>query len=228
MSLAWQSVPHLPSDCHSVVIANQSADWCGNPFSPRHRRVTLFYVLPPAGYFCLQRQKYPKRRLKLRFKTSLARYARAGFVSYFLAQSVFPCTAVGQKDCAPTAFRYRFAAAAPCHGSSFPLYHRNLERISPFRHAALVRTVIPSQPADWHRNPSLLKPPLGALYIVAARCAAPTPAAAGAAAGARFDNRHTPQGESFQRERARTPFPFGRFKGIGFLREGGNSESPFP
>jgi len=37
-----------------------------------------------------------------------------------------------------------------------------------------------------------------------------------------------PTGESFQRERARTPFPFGRFKGKGFLREGGNPESPFP
>ena len=57
----------------------------------------------------------------------------------FLAQSDFPCTVVGQKDCATTAFRYRFAAAACCHGRSFPLYRRNLERISPFRHAAPVR-----------------------------------------------------------------------------------------
>ena len=57
----------------------------------------------------------------------------------FLAQSVFPCAVVGQKDCATTAFRCRFAAAACCHGRSFPLYRRNLERISPFRHAAPVR-----------------------------------------------------------------------------------------
>ena len=44
-----------------------------------------------------------------------------------LAQSVFPCTAVGQKDCAPTAFRYRFAAAAPCHGSGLCFYRRGGE-----------------------------------------------------------------------------------------------------
>ena len=36
-------------------------------------------MLPPAGYFCHQRQKYPKSRLKLRFKTSLAR-GQAGVV----------------------------------------------------------------------------------------------------------------------------------------------------
>ena len=42
----------------------------------------------------------------------------------FLAQSDFPCTVVGQKDCATTAFRCRFAAAACCHGSHFPLYRR--------------------------------------------------------------------------------------------------------
>ena len=41
-----------------------------------------------------------------------------------LAQSVFPCAVVGQKDCAPTAFRYRFAAAARCHSSSLYLYRR--------------------------------------------------------------------------------------------------------
>ena len=46
------------------------------------------------------------------------------FVSHFLAQSPFPCTVVGQKDCATTAFRCRFAAAACCHGRSFPLYRR--------------------------------------------------------------------------------------------------------
>ena len=57
----------------------------------------------------------------------------------FLAQSDFPCTVVGQKDCATTAFRCRFAAATPCHDRSVPLYRRNLERISPFRHAAPVR-----------------------------------------------------------------------------------------
>ena len=49
----------------------------------------------------------------------------------FLAQSDFPCAAVDQKDCATTAFRYRFAAAARCHGSSFPLYRRTGARPIP-------------------------------------------------------------------------------------------------
>ena len=46
------------------------------------------------------------------------------FVSYFLAQSPFPCAVVRQKDCATTAFRCRFADAACCHGRSFYLYRR--------------------------------------------------------------------------------------------------------
>ena len=208
----------------------------------------------------------------------MARYALPQICLVSLAQLPFPSAVVGQKDCATTAFRYRFAAAAPCHGSSFPLYRRNLERISPFRHVAPVRTVIPSQPADWHRNP--IPSPRTAIVLsfraspqAGVGIRLPVPRAAGADTlslranprccchsepvltlawesvppillrratrrtyllrcfapqKARFDNRHTPQGESFQRERARTPFPFGRFKGIGFLREGGNSESPFP
>ena len=117
MSLVWQSVPR-----------------------PRAAGVSPFFTCClRRGTFVSSDKSTQKRRLKLRFKTSSARYARAGFVSYFLAQSVFPCVVVRQKDCATTAFRYRFAAAACCHGRSFPLYRRNLERISPFRHAAPVR-----------------------------------------------------------------------------------------
>ena len=97
------------------------------------------------------------------------------FVSYFLAQSPFPCAVVRQKDCATTAFRCRFAAAACCHGRSFPLYRRDGER--------------------------------AINGILAAQRAAPTPAAAGAAAGARFDNR-PPHRERVSKGRGRArPFP---------------------
>ena len=46
------------------------------------------------------------------------------------------------------------------------------------------------------------------------------------AAKARFDNRLT-QGVRFPKGRGRNPSPFGRFKGKGFLRKGGNRNPPF-
>ena len=118
-----------------------------NPITPSHsprprarRRVTPFFTCClRRGTFVSSDKSTQKRRLKLRFKTSSARCARCQTCLIFLAQSPFPCFVVGQKDCAATAFRCRFAAAACCHGRSFPLYRRNLERISPFRHAAPVR-----------------------------------------------------------------------------------------
>ena len=76
------------------------------------------------GTFVTSDKSTQKRRLKLRFKTSSARCALCQTCLMFLAQSPFPCAVVGQKGCATTAYRYRFAAAAPCHGSSFPLYRR--------------------------------------------------------------------------------------------------------
>ena len=45
------------------------------------------------------------------------------------------------------------------------------------------------------------------------------------AAKARFDNRHPPEGVS--KEGGPQPSLFGRFKGIGFLRKGGNRNPPF-
>ena len=118
-----------------------------NPTTPSHSPVPAPAGASPHFFTCCLRRgtfvtsdkSTQKRRLKLRFKTSSARYALCQTCFMFLAQSPFSCAVVRQKDCATTAFRYRFAAAAPCHGSSFPLYRRNLERISPFRHAAPVR-----------------------------------------------------------------------------------------
>ena len=175
--LAWQSVPLLTSPCPTIVIASQSADWRGNPFPrPRaRRRGTPFYVCLRRGTFVISDKSTQKRRLKLRFKTSSARYALCQTRPMFLAQSSFPCAAVGQKDCATTAFRCRFAAAACCHGRSFPLYRRDGER--------------------------------AINGILAAQRAAPTPAAAPAAAGARFDNR-SPHRERVSKGRGRArPFP---------------------
>jgi len=93
--------------------------WCGNPFP----KFFIIHQTPAIrrGTFVTSDKSTQKRRLKLRFKTSSARCALPQTCFMFLAQSPFPCAVVGQKDCAPTAFRYRFAAAAPCHGSHFPL-----------------------------------------------------------------------------------------------------------
>ncbi len=113
----------------TVVIPSQPSGWRGNPF-PRPRAAgaaPLFTCCLRRGTFVTSDKSTQKRCLKLRFKTSSARYALCQACLMFLAQSPFLCTAVGQKDCAPTAFRYRFADAAPCHGSSFPLYRRTGE-----------------------------------------------------------------------------------------------------
>ena len=91
----------------------------------------------------------------------------------FLAQSDFPCTVVGQKDCATTAFRYRFAAAACCHGRSVPLYRRTGALPIPTQPPSLELSFRASPRCHCCGNPSPSAPE-GALYIVAAQCAAPT------------------------------------------------------
>ena len=53
------------------VIANQPAGWCGNP-SPRAPGANPLLQLPPAGYFCHQRQKYPKTPLETTFQDFLS------------------------------------------------------------------------------------------------------------------------------------------------------------
>ena len=150
LTLAWQSVPAPagaePPSLQTTPIfpslrASDRCHWRGNPSPPSQcrRRGTLFTCCLRRGTFVSSDKSTQKRRLKLRFKTSSARYALCQACLMFLAQSPFLCTVVGQKDCATTAFRYRFAAATQCHDRSVPLYRRNLERISPFRHAAPVR-----------------------------------------------------------------------------------------
>ena len=116
--LSFRAAPtflSLRASAHTGVGIRPRARRRGNPF--------FMYCLR-RGTFVSSDKSTQKRRLKLRFKTSSARYALCQTYPMFLAQSVFPRTAVGQKDCATIAFRCRFAAAACCHGSSFPLYRR--------------------------------------------------------------------------------------------------------
>ena len=65
------SLRSLPAPLLSLRTSDR-CHWCGNPFSPRRRRGTPFYLLPPAGYFCLQRQKYPKTPLETTFQDFLS------------------------------------------------------------------------------------------------------------------------------------------------------------
>ena len=157
-------VPRLSTQpqrsCHSEPVLTLA--WQSVPPSPRPQaRHPLFTCCLRRGTFVTSDKSTQKRRLKLRFKTSLARYALPQICFMLLAQSPFPRTVVRQKDCATTAFRCRFAAAAPCHGSSFPLYRRNLERISPFRHAAPVRACHCEPVLTLARHPFLSLPPAG-------------------------------------------------------------------
>ncbi len=134
--------PVFPRSPNVPIIARQCSHWRGNLFPPSPRpqaRQPLFYVLPPAGYFCHQRQKYPKTPLETTFQDFLGALRPAANLPYASRVIAVPVYRCRSRDCATTAFRCRFAAAARCHGRSFPLYRRNLERISPFRHAAPVR-----------------------------------------------------------------------------------------
>ena len=100
LTLARQSVPLRISDCPTIVIPNQCSHWCGNP-SPRpraRRRGTFFYVLPPAGYFCLQRQKYPKTPLETTFQdflSALRPVSNLPHVPRVIGFSVYRCRSKG-------------------------------------------------------------------------------------------------------------------------------------
>ena len=134
--------PVFPRSPNVPIIARQCSHWRGNLFPPSPRpqaRQPLFYVLPPAGYFCHQRQKYPKTPLETTFQDFLGALRPVPNLTHVPRTIGFSVCRCRSRDCATTAFRCRFAAAARCHGRSFPLYRRNLERISPFRHAAPVR-----------------------------------------------------------------------------------------
>ena len=131
-----------------------------NPITPSHSprprpagASPLFTCCLRRGTFVSSDKSTQKRRLKLRFKTSSARYALPQTCLMFLAQSSFPCAAVGQKDCATTAFRYRFAAAACCHGRRFPLYRRTGVLSIPTHPPSLELSFLASDRRHWRGNP---------------------------------------------------------------------------
>ena len=132
-----------------------------------------FLRLPPAGYFCHQRQKYPKTPLETTFQdflSALRPVSNLTHVPRAIGFSVYRCPSKGL-------CRHSFPLPLRCR---CPLPRQERSPLPPYRgtlhpnSATLVRTVIPSQSADWRGNPFPPKPPPGALYIVAAQCAAPT------------------------------------------------------
>ena len=157
--LSFRAAPtflSLRASAHTGVGIRPRARRRGNPF--------FMYCLR-RGTFVSSDKSTQKRRLKLRFKTSSARCALCQTCFIFLAQSDFPCAVVRQKDCATTAFRYRFAAAASCHGSRFPLYRRTGALPIPTQPLPLELSFRASPQAGVGiRTP--LKPPPGALNNV--------------------------------------------------------------
>ena len=136
------------------VIPNQCSHWCGNLFPPSPRpqaRQPLFYVLPPAGYFCHQRQKYPKTPLETTFQDflgALRPVSNLPHVPRVIGFSVCRCRSKGL-------CHHSFPLPLRCR---CPLPRQPLPPLPPYRGTphpnatTLVRTVIPSQSADWRGN----------------------------------------------------------------------------
>ena len=177
------------------------------PFSPSPRpqaRHPLFYVLPPAGYFCHQRQKYPKTPLETTFQDFLGALCSVINFPYIPRVIAFPVC--------------RCPSKGLCHHSfPLPLRCRCLlprEELSPlpsYRGERDEGNGFPRRFAPRNDN-------VRGLYneIPAAQRAAPTPAAASAAAGARFDNR-PPHRERVSKGRGRArPFPLDASRGWDF------------
>ena len=157
MSLVRQSVPRAAgADTLSFRASPQTGvgirSLNSSPFIEPPPSGGGFYVLPPAGYFCLQRQKYPKTPLETTFQDFLGALRPAANLPYVPRVIGFPV--------------YRCRSKGLCH-HSFPLPLRcrcpvprqQLPPLPPYRGTphpnatTLVRTVIPSQPAGWRGNP---------------------------------------------------------------------------
>ena len=85
---------HPRCSCHCepvLTLARQSV-------LPAPAAEPLFYVLPPAGYFCLQRQKYPKTPLETTFQdflSALRHVPNPPYVPRVIAVSVCRCRSKG-------------------------------------------------------------------------------------------------------------------------------------
>ena len=153
----YRGTPHPnAADLVRTVIANQCSHWCGNPSppSPRPQARHPFLPLPPAGYFCHQRQKYPKPPLETTFQDFLGALRPAANLPYVSRAIAFPvCHCPSKGLChhsLPLPLRCR------C-----PVPRQQLPPLPPYRGTphpnatSLVRTVIPSQRSHWRGNPSL-------------------------------------------------------------------------
>ena len=166
-SLVFPRSPSVP------VIPNQCSHWCGNPRppSPRPQAREPFLYLPPAGYFCHQRQKYPKTPLETTLQDFLSALRPAANLPYISRALAFPVFRCPSKGLCPHSFPLPLRCRCPLpQQQSLPLPPY---RGTPHPNAtSLVRTVIPSQPAGWRGNPHSPKAPSGG-FEQCSRCNAP-------------------------------------------------------
>ena len=125
----------LPSLRTAPLLSLRTSDrrhWCGNPF-PAPAGAAPLLQLPPAGYFCHQRQKYPKTPLETTFQDFLSAprsVINLPYVPRVIAFPVYRCRSKGLcHHSFPLSLRCRFAAAACCHGSHFPLSTATKENV---------------------------------------------------------------------------------------------------
>ena len=123
LELSFRARPTL--NCHSVVIPSQSADWRGNPFSPRPQARNPFLRVASGGHLSFNSERKVRKNATKTYGFGFPqRAAPCRKLAYVPRVIGFPVCCCPSKGLCPTAFRCRFAAAACCHGRSFPLYRR--------------------------------------------------------------------------------------------------------
>ena len=138
--------PRCSCHCEPVTV---SLVWQSVPPSPRPQaRQPFFYVLPPAGYFCHQRQKYPKTPLETTFQDFLGALCPVPNPPYVPRVIGFSRVPLSVKRTVPPQLSATASLPLPVATvGAFPstavpgYFHPNA--------TALVRTVIPSQSAGW-------------------------------------------------------------------------------
>ena len=223
-SLSQRSRPRYSCHCEPVTDVTGVAI---RPPVPAPAGAAPLFIFASGGHLSFNSERKVRKNATKTYGFGFPQRATPcrEFVSFFLAQSVFPCAAVGQKDCATTAFRYRFAAAAYCHGSSFPLYRRTGARPISTQPSSLAPSFRASPQAGVGIRPS--KAPSGGFrYCCGAtrrtyllQCFAPQKA--------RFDNRHT-TGREFPKGEGAHALSLWTLQGEGIFKGRGKSGIPLP
>ena len=141
---------------HIIFNAAQDAQRVAKLFIIRCpcRPAGVFYVLPPAGYFCHQRQKYPKTPLETTFQDFLGALRPVSNLPHVPRVIAFPVCRCRSKGLCHHSFPLPLRCRCPVPRQQRP-------PLPPYRGTphpnatSLVRTVIPSQPAGWRGNPFL-------------------------------------------------------------------------